>query len=49
MACKIVMKSSIEKPRAQAKLRTEISIHRSLCHEKIVQFFEYFEDNDNVS
>ena len=47
-AVKIVSKASITKPRAQAKLKTEISIHRSLNHEKVVRFCEYYEDQDNV-
>ena len=35
-AVKIVSKQSISKPRAQAKLKSEISIHRSLNHEKVI-------------
>ena len=35
-AVKIVSKASIAKPRAQAKLKSEISIHRSLSHEKVL-------------
>jgi serine/threonine protein kinase len=47
-AAKIVVKASISKPRAHAKLRSEISIHRSLEHDKVVQFVDYFEDSENV-
>lgn len=47
-AAKIVDKSSISKPRAHAKLRSEISIHRSLSHERVVGFHDYFEDSENV-
>ncbi|CAD7925467.1 unnamed protein product [Amoebophrya sp. A120] len=47
-AVKIVSKASISKPRAQAKLKSEISIHRSLNHEKVVRFYEYYEDQENV-
>merc|ERR1719262_1375370 len=47
-AAKIVQKASIVKPRAHAKLRSEIAIHQSLDHERIVRFYDYFEDADNV-
>merc|ERR1719382_648176 len=47
-AAKIVAKASIAKPRAMAKLRSEIAIHRSLDHEKVVKFYDYFEDADFV-
>lgn len=47
-AAKIVAKASISKPRAHAKLRSEISIHRSLDHEKVVHFYDYFEDSEYV-
>jgi len=47
-AAKIVAKASIAKPRAQAKLRSEISIHRSLDHNKVVKFYNYFEDSEHV-
>ncbi|CAD7964227.1 unnamed protein product [Amoebophrya sp. A25] len=47
-AVKIVSKASIAKPRAQAKLRSEISIHRSLRHEKVVRFYDYYEDEEHV-
>lgn len=47
-AAKIVAKASVAKPRAHAKLRSEIAIHRSLDHDKVVKFYDYFEDCDNV-
>lgn len=47
-AAKIVAKASITKPRAHAKLRSEISIHRSLDHDKVVHFYDYFEDSEYV-
>ena len=47
-AVKIVSKASIAKPRAQAKLKSEISIHRSLNHEKVVKFYDYYEDVESV-
>mmetsp|Transcript_25403 Transcript_25403/g.44891 ORF Transcript_25403/g.44891 Transcript_25403/m.44891 type:complete len:604 (-) Transcript_25403:145-1956(-) len=47
-AAKIVSKASIAKPRAYAKLRSEIAIHRELSHEKVVKFFNYFEDTEHV-
>lgn len=47
-AAKIVAKASIAKPRAMAKLKSEIAIHRSLDNDKVVKFYDYFEDNDFV-
>lgn len=47
-AAKIVSKASIVKPRAHAKLRSEIAIHRSLDHDKVVKFYDYFEDSEHV-
>lgn len=47
-AAKIVAKASIAKPRAHAKLRSEIAIHRSLDHDKVVKFYDYFEDSEYV-
>eukprot|EP00418_Pyrodinium_bahamense_P091622 CAMPEP_0179048540 /NCGR_PEP_ID=MMETSP0796-20121207/19761_1 /TAXON_ID=73915 /ORGANISM="Pyrodinium bahamense, Strain pbaha01" /LENGTH=1031 /DNA_ID=CAMNT_0020745011 /DNA_START=33 /DNA_END=3129 /DNA_ORIENTATION=- len=47
-AAKIVAKASIAKPRAHAKLKSEIAIHRSLNHEKVVKFHDHFEDSDYV-
>jgi len=47
-AAKIVSKASVTKPRAHAKLRSEISIHRSLDHDKVVKFYDYFEDSEHV-
>lgn len=48
LAAKIVAKASIAKPRAMAKLRSEIAIHKSLDHEKVVEFHDHFEDVDYV-
>lgn len=47
-AAKIVAKASVAKPRAHAKLRSEIAIHRALDHDKVVKFYDYFEDSDYV-
>jgi len=47
-AAKIVSKESIVKPRAHAKLRSEIAIHRSLDHQRVVKFYDYFEDSEYV-
>lgn len=47
-AAKIVSKASITKPKAHAKLRSEIAIHTSLDHDKVVKFWEHFEDNEHV-
>jgi len=45
-ALKVVMKASIIKPRAQAKLRSEIAIHQALNHERVVKFLLSFEDTE---
>mmetsp|Transcript_120942 Transcript_120942/g.342121 ORF Transcript_120942/g.342121 Transcript_120942/m.342121 type:complete len:951 (-) Transcript_120942:202-3054(-) len=47
-AAKIVAKASISKPRAHAKLKSEIAIHSSLDHSTVVKFYDYFEDSDHV-
>lgn len=47
-AAKIVAKASVAKPRAHEKLRSEIAIHRSLDNDKVVRFYDYFEDSENV-
>eukprot|EP00747_Dinoflagellata_sp_TGD_P165947 gnl/TRDRNA2_/TRDRNA2_188009_c0_seq1.p1 gnl/TRDRNA2_/TRDRNA2_188009_c0~~gnl/TRDRNA2_/TRDRNA2_188009_c0_seq1.p1 ORF type:complete len:991 (+),score=135.87 gnl/TRDRNA2_/TRDRNA2_188009_c0_seq1:67-3039(+) len=47
-AAKIVAKASIVKPHAHAKLKSEIAIHRSMDHERIVKFYDYFEDSEYV-
>eukprot|EP01133_Synstelium_polycarpum_P016784 gene16784-19961_t len=47
-AAKIVPKSTLQKSRARAKLKTEIRIHSSLCHENIVKFEHCFENEENV-
>ncbi|KAF2074231.1 hypothetical protein CYY_004477 [Polysphondylium violaceum] len=47
-AAKITPKSSLQKSRARAKLKTEIKIHSSLNHENIVKFEHVFETEENV-
>jgi serine/threonine protein kinase len=47
-AIKIVNKASVQKPRAYAKLKSEIAIHRNLAHERVVKMYTYFEDTENV-
>ena len=47
-ALKIVSKSTLVKPRAEQKLRSEIRIHRTLNHPNIVRFERYFEDGLNA-
>ena len=47
-ALKIVSKSTLVKPRAEQKLRSEIRIHRTLNHVNIVRFERYFEDSQNA-
>ena len=36
------------KPRAKAKLKTEIEIHKRLRHPNVVQFYDAWEDEQNV-
>jgi polo-like kinase 1 len=47
-AAKIIMKSSLTKSRAKAKLMSEIKIHRSLHQNNIIGFEHFFEDAENV-
>ena len=47
-ALKIVSKSTLVKPRAEQKLRSEIRIHRTLNHPNVVRFERYFEDGLNA-
>ena len=47
-AMKIVDKQSLVKPKAQAKIRSEIEIHRSCNHENVVHFYRDFEDDKFV-
>lgn len=45
-AGKIVSKNFLLKNRAKQKLMSEIKVHRTLHHTNIVQFFNYFEDEE---
>ena len=47
-AGKIISKSNITKQSAKTKLKSEIKIHRSMCHPNVVKFEHYFEDSENV-
>lgn len=47
-AAKIITKASLVKPRAKQKLKSEIKIHRSMAHPKIVKFHHHFEDSENI-
>lgn len=47
-ACKVVAKSTLEKERARAKMRTEIKIHKSVVCEHVVRFERCFEDDLHV-
>ena len=47
-AGKVVSKSCLLKNRARQKLMSEIKVHRTLHHPNIVQFFNYFEDDDHL-
>ncbi|ORZ20504.1 kinase-like domain-containing protein [Absidia repens] len=47
-AAKIVAKASLEQQRHRIKLHGEIITHGSMKHQRIVQFFSCFEDDNNV-
>ncbi|CAF0938907.1 unnamed protein product [Adineta ricciae] len=47
-AGKVVPKSLLIKPHQREKMQQEVSIHQSLRHKHIVQFYSYFEDENNV-
>uniref|UniRef100_A0A0U1RNM9 Serine/threonine-protein kinase PLK1 n=1 Tax=Mus musculus TaxID=10090 RepID=A0A0U1RNM9_MOUSE len=47
-AGKIVPKSLLLKPHQKEKMSMEISIHRSLAHQHVVGFHDFFEDSDFV-
>ena len=47
-AAKVVAKSTLEKPRARAKILTEIRIHRAVRDGRVVRFARCFEDAANV-
>ena len=47
-AVKIVAKASLVKQRAKVKLLSEIAIHKTLVHEKVVRYINHFDDADFV-
>ena len=47
-ALKVVSRQTVAKSRALAKLKTEIIIHRTLDHPRIVKFISTFDDVDNI-
>jgi polo-like kinase 1 len=47
-ACKVVAKSTLEKPRARKKMVTEIRIHKSVSCDQVVRFERCFEDDNHV-
>lgn len=47
-AVKIVAKASLVKQRAKVKLLSEIAIHKTLMHDKIVRYINHFDDPDFV-
>jgi len=47
-AVKIVAKASLVKQRAKVKLLSEIAIHKTLYHEKVVRYVNHFDDADFV-
>ncbi|KAF4671605.1 Serine/threonine-protein kinase plk1 [Perkinsus chesapeaki] len=48
VAIKAVQKASLTKQKAKAKLQSEIAIHRSLKHPRIVRYLSHFEDSNCV-
>ncbi|CAL8071770.1 unnamed protein product [Orchesella dallaii] len=48
LACKIVNKGLLLKQHQREKMAQEITIHRDLKHDYIVDFHSYFEDDNNV-
>ena len=47
-ACKLVEKKSLTQNKAKAKLMSEIKIHRCLKHKNIVQFHNFFDDENRI-
>lgn len=47
-AVKVVEKAALAKSRAKQKLMSEIKIHRSMKHDNIALFENFFEDEENV-
>lgn len=47
-AVKIVAKASLVKQRAKVKLLSEIAIHKTLGHERVVRYINHFDDADFV-
>ena len=47
-AVKVVAKASLTKQRAKAKLITEIQIHRTLDHPRVVKYYHHFDDSEHV-
>ena len=47
-AVKIVAKASLVKQRAKVKLLSEIAIHKTLMHDKIVRYINHFDDPEFV-
>jgi serine/threonine protein kinase len=43
-AMKVVLKSTLQKPKAKAKLQAEVKIHSMLRHQHVVYFSHFFED-----
>ena len=48
LAGKIVPKSLLVKQHSKEKMSQEIAIHKTLKHNHVVQFFSFFEDDENV-
>jgi len=47
-AGKIVSKQLLTKPHQKEKMTQEIAIHRAVHHQHIVEFYSFFEDDQNV-
>ena len=44
----VVLKSTLVKPKAKAKLQVEVKVHSSLRHKGVVRFYHFFEDGGLV-
>jgi serine/threonine protein kinase len=48
VAIKVINKTFLRKaPQAERNLKTEVSIHKSLDHPRLVKFIDFFDDETN--
>eukprot|EP00826_Nyctotherus_ovalis_P020041 TRINITY_DN1625_c0_g3_i2.p1 TRINITY_DN1625_c0_g3~~TRINITY_DN1625_c0_g3_i2.p1 ORF type:complete len:635 (-),score=138.40 TRINITY_DN1625_c0_g3_i2:74-1978(-) len=48
LAAKVIEKSTLSRSRARQKLQSEVAIHKSMNHSRIVHFENYFEDSQRA-